>query len=350
MEERELSQANMRKMVRKHLRKIEISEESKGFQYLEESILLSLSDEEVQKNITEKIYSKVAQKFDTRVNRMSTFMGMAIKEAYEKRYDSEVWTTYFGNSVNWKIPKNKEFIMAIRERIVPKSAIEKKVEKHLKILGISMGNYGYNYLKAFIIALLKEDDQDLIFEKNLIKVAKTFDIAPSSLYNRIDQTIKESVTSFSYGEWPNYYLGNSIKKYCQRVPNAELICIIRERIALEGKTNIEKLVAKHLFEIGVPVDMNGYYYLKKAIVILLEDYFKKRTDKKSVYKRLAEEFGKDPKKINRELYRTITETYSKEYNAKILKEYFGDGKPTATQFIREVKKRIVKERKITNCN
>jgi len=350
MEERELSQANMRKVVRKHLQKIKISEESKGFQYLEESILLSLSDEEARKNITEKIYSKVAEKFDTRVNRISTFMGMAIKEAYENRYDSEVWTTYFGNSVNRKIPKNKEFIMAIRERMVSKSDIEKKVEKHLKILGISIGNYGYKYLKELIMVSLKEDDQDLIFEKNLLKLAKTFNIERSSLYNRIDQTIKESVTSFSYEEWPDYYLGNSIKKYCQSVPNAELICIIRERIALEEKTNIEKLVAKHLFKIGVPVDMNGYYYLKNAIVILLEDYFKKRTEKKSVYKRLAEKFGKEPKQINRELYRTITETYSKEYNAEILKEYFGDSRPTATQFIREVKKRIVKERKITNCN
>ena len=90
----------------------------KGYQYLRESIIMTVNDMEVINAITKVLYPTVAKRFKTTSSRVERAIRHAIEVAWD-RGDVEVLNSFFGYTVsNAKgKPTNSEFISMIADRI-----------------------------------------------------------------------------------------------------------------------------------------------------------------------------------------------------------------------------------------
>lgn len=90
----------------------------KGYQYLRESIIMTVNDMETINAITKVLYPTVAKKYKTTSSRVERAIRHAIEVAWD-RGDVEVLNSFFGYTVsNVKgKPTNSEFISMIADRI-----------------------------------------------------------------------------------------------------------------------------------------------------------------------------------------------------------------------------------------
>lgn len=106
----------------------------KGYHYLREAIILSLSDEEMLESITKLLYPTIAERFDTTASRVERAIRHAIETAWD-RGDVDVLNGMFGYtvSVGKGKPTNSEFIALITDNLRLRFRLTgKKKEKALK--------------------------------------------------------------------------------------------------------------------------------------------------------------------------------------------------------------------------
>lgn len=100
----------------------------------------------------------------------------------------------------------------------------------------------------------------------------------------------------------------------------------------------EVLITKILREIGVPVHVKGYYYVRAAILLLLSSPDTDRSVTKVIYPTVAQMYTTTPSKVERAIRSAIDLAWDHgEYD--ILYHYFGytvlcrRGKPSNCEFI-----------------
>ncbi len=112
------SQLEMELLVTNIIHEIGVPAHIKGYQYLRDSIMMSINDMEAINAITKILYPSVAKKFKTTPSRVERAIRHAIEVAWD-RGDVETLQNFFGYTVsNTKgKPTNSEFISMIADRL-----------------------------------------------------------------------------------------------------------------------------------------------------------------------------------------------------------------------------------------
>ena len=89
----------------------------KGYQYLRDSILMAIQDEEIINAVTKRLYPTVAKKHGTTSSRVERAIRHAIEVAWD-RGDVDVLNSYFGYTIHNSRgkPTNSEFIAMISDK------------------------------------------------------------------------------------------------------------------------------------------------------------------------------------------------------------------------------------------
>ena len=90
----------------------------RGYQYLREAIILSISDSEMISSVTKILYPTVAKTFKTTPSRVERAIRHAIEVAWD-RGDVDVLSSYFGYTIQNERgkPTNSEFIAMISDNL-----------------------------------------------------------------------------------------------------------------------------------------------------------------------------------------------------------------------------------------
>ncbi|MDE6132726.1 MAG: hypothetical protein K2G04_05060 [Oscillospiraceae bacterium] len=102
--------------------------------------------------------------------------------------------------------------------------------------------------------------------------------------------------------------------------------------------NLEILVTDVIHQIGIPAHIKGYHYLRKAIVISINDPEMLENITKILYPTVAEAFNTSPSRVERAIRHAIESAWNRgdvdvlnsifNYNIRVYK-----GKPTNSEFI-----------------
>ena len=104
------------------------------------------------------------------------------------------------------------------------------------------------------------------------------------------------------------------------------------------KTSIESMVTGIIHEIGVPAHINGYQYLREAIIIAVNDMDVINAITKVLYPQVAKTFQTTPSRVERAIRHAIEVAWDRG-DLDTLQRFFGytvsntKGKPTNSEFI-----------------
>lgn len=106
----------------------------------------------------------------------------------------------------------------------------------------------------------------------------------------------------------------------------------------EKTINLENIVTKIIHEIGIPANIVGHKYLRKAIILSVENPEMLESITKQLYPAVARHFSTTPSCVERALRHSIEKAWGKS-DPEIIKNLFGStvsadkGKPTNSEFI-----------------
>ena len=109
--------------------------------------------------------------------------------------------------------------------------------------------------------------------------------------------------------------------------------------------DLESNVVQVLKELGIPEHVSGYQYLKRAIIMAVEDKQAAYSVTRTIYPAIAEEFGTTPSGVERRIRHAIIVAWENG-DDNVIEAYFGctidnmRGKPANSEFIAMVADRI----------
>lgn len=100
------------------LHQIGVPAHIKGYQYLRDSIIMSVETPEIINAVTKQLYPSVAKRYDTTSSRVERAIRHAIEVAWD-RGDVDVLNSYFGYTIHngRGKPTNSEFVAMISDRL-----------------------------------------------------------------------------------------------------------------------------------------------------------------------------------------------------------------------------------------
>ena len=117
--ERETSarESSLEMRVTEIIHQIGVPAHIKGYQYLRDSILMAIQDEDIINAVTKRLYPTVAKKHGTTSSRVERAIRHAIEVAWD-RGDVDVLNSYFGYTIHNSRgkPTNSEFIAMISDK------------------------------------------------------------------------------------------------------------------------------------------------------------------------------------------------------------------------------------------
>ncbi|MBQ8503300.1 MAG: sporulation transcription factor Spo0A [Clostridia bacterium] len=110
--------ADLQLTVSEIMRQIGVPAHIKGYQYLRESIILTVTDPEMMHAVTKQLYPTVAKNNHTTPSRVERAIRHAIEVAWD-RGDVDVLSSYFGYTIQVSRgkPTNSEFIAMISDKL-----------------------------------------------------------------------------------------------------------------------------------------------------------------------------------------------------------------------------------------
>ncbi len=113
-----LSKYDLELMVTEIMHQIGVPAHIKGYHYLREAIILSITNTEVINSVTKILYPTVAKKHNTTSSRVERAIRHAIEVAWD-RGDIDVLNSYFGYTIqnDRGKPTNSEFIAMISDKL-----------------------------------------------------------------------------------------------------------------------------------------------------------------------------------------------------------------------------------------
>ena len=115
---KEYMERNLETDVTNIIHEIGVPAHIKGYQYLRDSIIMSVSDMEMLNSITKILYPTIAKKHQTTPSRVERAIRHAIEVAWD-RGDVDVLSSYFGYTIQSQRgkPTNSEFIAMIADKL-----------------------------------------------------------------------------------------------------------------------------------------------------------------------------------------------------------------------------------------
>ena len=110
-------------------------------------------------------------------------------------------------------------------------------------------------------------------------------------------------------------------------------------------TDIELVISDIMRQIGVPAHIKGYQYLRKAIMLCVEDSEMMGSVTKILYPTVAKEFKTTSSRVERAIRHAIEVAWDRG-DVDVLSSYFGytiqsqRGKPTNSEFIAMIADKI----------
>jgi two-component system response regulator (stage 0 sporulation protein A) len=104
------------------------------------------------------------------------------------------------------------------------------------------------------------------------------------------------------------------------------------------KVDIESMVTNIIHQIGVPAHIKGYHYLRKAILLSIENEEYLHAITKQLYPEIAKSFNTTSSRVERAIRHSIEVAWDRG-DVDVLNSYFGytihntRGKPTNSEFI-----------------
>jgi two-component system response regulator (stage 0 sporulation protein A) len=100
------------------LHEIGVPAHIKGYNYLRDSILMSIDKPDIINAVTKQLYPSVAKKYETTSSRVERAIRHAIEVAWD-RGDVDVLNSYFGYTIHTSRgkPTNSEFIAMISDKL-----------------------------------------------------------------------------------------------------------------------------------------------------------------------------------------------------------------------------------------
>ncbi len=113
-----LTDGDLKLMITEILHQLGVPAHIKGYQYLRESIILSIKDGEMINSVTKLLYPTVAKMNNTTASRVERAIRHAIEVAWD-RGDIDTLNSYFGFTVQNERgkPTNSEFIAMIADKL-----------------------------------------------------------------------------------------------------------------------------------------------------------------------------------------------------------------------------------------
>lgn len=110
--------ANMEIKITEILHQIGVPAHIKGYNYLRDSILMSIETPEIINAVTKRLYPSVAKKYETTSSRVERAIRHAIEVAWD-RGDVDILNSYFGYTIHNDRgkPTNSEFIAMISDKL-----------------------------------------------------------------------------------------------------------------------------------------------------------------------------------------------------------------------------------------
>ncbi len=118
---------------------------------------------------------------------------------------------------------------------------------------------------------------------------------------------------------------------------------------------LEEKVTNMIHQIGVPAHIKGYHYLRKGIMLCVEDSTMLSSVTKALYPEIAKFFQTTPSRVERAIRHAIEVAWDRG-DIEILNSYFGytihngRGKPTNSEFIAMISDKIKLERNSLKMN
>ena len=112
------SDSELQIQVTEILHQIGVPAHIKGYQYLRDSIIMSIEHPEIINAVTKQLYPSVAKKYETTSSRVERAIRHAIEVAWD-RGDVDVLNSYFGYTIHngRGKPTNSEFVAMISDRL-----------------------------------------------------------------------------------------------------------------------------------------------------------------------------------------------------------------------------------------
>ena len=125
---------DLEKDVTDMIHEIGVPAHIKGYQYLREAIMISVSDVEMLNSITKILYPTIAKKFQTTPSRVERAIRHAIEIAWY-RGNVECIDEIFGYTISADKakPTNSEFIAMIADKILLEHKMKKRASKFTKL-------------------------------------------------------------------------------------------------------------------------------------------------------------------------------------------------------------------------
>lgn len=107
----------------------------------------------------------------------------------------------------------------------------------------------------------------------------------------------------------------------------------------KGSHSMEKLVTDLMIRLGLKTSLKGYGYIRRAIIMALEDVTILNSITKGLYPALAEEAGSTSQRVERAIRHSVEVLFDTKSNREFLDEIFGytinseKGKPSNSEFL-----------------
>lgn len=176
-------------------------------------------------------------------------------------------------------------------------------------------------ISPFISARLMSELKACGVQKVLVNPCSAQDITDIIMQVYKQKLIKNSSKSFASI--------SAVHEIHQGLPNVEL----------------ENTVIEILHKLGIPTHVPGYQYLKRAIILAVEDEEMMYSVTGKMYPAIAEEFNATPSGVERRIRHAIIVAWEKG-DSDLIEAYFGStidnirGKPANSEFIAMVADRI----------
>ncbi len=127
---------------------------------------------------------------------------------------------------------------------------------------------------------------------------------------------------------------------CYKVLDLAKDIIVDEPDLIKKSYHPQIMIKELLHEMGVPVQLGGYRFLVKAILLNIEDEEIIHMVTKKLYPSIAEFYNTTPARVERSIRHAITSTWEKG-NIDLLYKYFiSKRKPTNSEFIALISEKI----------
>ena len=127
---------------------------------------------------------------------------------------------------------------------------------------------------------------------------------------------------------------------------------VRNISSARKEDNLEVTVSEIMHQIGVPAHIKGYQYLRKSIILAIDDEEMMGSVTKLLYPTVAKEFKTTPSRVERAIRHAIEVAWDRG-DVDVLSSYFGytiqnsRGKPTNSEFIAMIADKLKLKMKVS---